>query len=94
MENFKTGIVSVLIAVLILVVAFIFVQGIDAIINDLKHKNKTTPQSAPQLIEVITYDTLSKDNAHVSIVSIDSAKYVVVKYGRSVAIAPHKRGGE
>jgi hypothetical protein len=94
MEKFKISIVFLIVGLIVQVVAFIFVQGIDAIINDLKNKNEITPQSAPQMIEVITYDTLSKDNAHVSIVSIDSAKYVVVKYGRSVAIAPHKRGGE
>lgn len=58
------------------------------------HHTESAPvqnANVPQHIEVITYDTLETNNAHVSVVTIDSAKYVVVKYGKSVAIAPHRR---
>lgn len=86
MENFKYRIILI---ILFCVIGIL----INIIIVDKWEENYTPVQAPtpPQQIEVITYDTLNTDNAHVSVVTIDSAKYVVVKYGKSVAIAPHRR---
>ena len=84
MDNIK-----LLIGIVILVI--VFTIGVLTLWSRLTESAPVQNANVPQHIEVITYDTLETNNAHVSVVTIDSAKYVVVKYGKSVAIAPHRR---
>lgn len=37
-----------------------------------------------QEVKIQTYDTLTNDNAHYSIITIDSIKFVFVKYGKEI----------
>lgn len=75
----------------VIIFVTVFTIGVNTLSDRLTESAPVQNANVPQHIEVITYDTLETNNAHVSVVTIDSAKYVVVKYGKSVAIAPHRR---